>query len=348
MVDCAFVDDGKNEPSLFEHPFQLAVGSSILPLYVGSTMVTSLVFIVLPSMCMLANFITAPRDKILSKLRTTLQYRVFSTALAIGSSYFLAIIYKSMVFVILHGSGDATSTVIVIVAVTISTVPVVALAYAVGGPVHGQNVVMTRVGGKPEYEANKSSASAEIILESTRAFFDGSRQPHRGVSRCFFFEETLVSILLGILDGIRPSSGACGGVATAMLVVCVLHVGYLVLVRPYRSKLEQALVCLGALLLLLLSAIATIITFSEHNPTLLSVLGVVALAESGVFFFQAAALAFWAYTVRQRRKVLQSHRKVDGELDDGDTASPLLITPQEDNQGQPQPQEEMKLFNPLA
>ena len=309
VIDCAFNSDSVT-PSVFEHPVQASMGDSVLKEYVGSMLITTILFIVVPSLALLGCFLFGRSKEFVPSWLGTLQYRVISTLAAIGFSYFAAVVFKSAVLVAGH-SGDGMSSVVGLACAVLAAIPVGILTYLIVKPFTA-NIRVTSADGKPELESCDGNV---MFLETLRAFVDGAREPHRWVLRVYFVEEVFVTITLGILDGLRPSSGACAAVAGSMLFVCTIHMAYLLFFRPYRAKLELFFVSLTALLLLLLSLMALVITIVGNTPTLEKVIGYVALAENVVFFLQAVALAIWAYTVAERRKVRRMMSS-DGEVGD--------------------------------
>ncbi len=88
-----------------------------------------------------------------------------------------------------------------------------------------------------------SQVSTVPFYEPTRDF---SSQPIRLVG----FVDKGVAHSIAILAGIKPNPESCGTVATSMLVVSIGYLGYLVGLRPYRSKMEQGIATANALLLL--------------------------------------------------------------------------------------------------
>ena len=316
VINCAFSDDD-TAPSLFEHPVQVDLGSSILKSYLGSMVLTTCIFILFPSLLLVAFYAFGASKPTVSKGMALVQYRVVSTGCAIGLSYFAAVVFKSAVLVALH-SGDSISAIIAVVCAIIALIPVVGLTFAIARRFHANITVESSPEGKPELHPREGNG---MVLESLRAFVDGSKEPTRLVMRVYFVEEVFVTILLGILDGIRPINGACSTIAGSMLAVCLLHMCYLGVFRPYRSKLELLFVSLTGLLLLLLSALALVVTLSESTTSILEkVIAYVALAENIIFFLQAAVLAVWAYTVAERRRVRQ-------RMEIKDNTQPLLRTP---------------------
>jgi hypothetical protein len=170
---------------------------------------------------------------------------------------------------------------------------------------------------EPFYNASRGS----YVVETFAPCFDASRNHAESVVvRLFFMEEVFMSSLLMALDGIRPRKGNCEKIAVAMCVVTVLHVLYLTLVRPYKQVIELFCAGLGAVLLLSVSIVVTIITYkqmdgaalADTDPAMLA-LGYLSVIENGFFFVQAVILAIAGYMHSQEKAVLRRWRKMESE-----------------------------------
>ena len=301
VVHCELDRAEDTKPSLFDHPFQASIGSGMWSTVAGSTLVTTIMFLVMPTLIWGALHMAV--RPISGHVLRTVQSKGVSIVLAIGMSYFGAVVARSAVLVLSHPIGGYNETAGV---VAVCAVMAVGVCAALASRILPETMLLSQVevseaAGKVHFSTVDDTS---MYLSSFSAFFDSCRQPLLLRSRCYFFEETLVTMMLGMLDGIKPSSG-CAGIAGGMVTVTVLHIAYLVIIRPYRSKLEFACVLLSAVLLALSSIFALVIIMSDReDETLNKVLGAIALGENIVFFLQAVALAFWSYTVQQRRRVL--------------------------------------------
>ena len=108
-----------------------------------------------------------------------------------------------------------------------------------------------------------------------------------------------MSCVMAVLAATRPQS-KCTLVGAAMLTVS-LHAAYLVVVRPYKQKLE--LICSTANALLQV-AMCILLVAALNNGTYLGPLGWCLLVLEGSFFAQSVVLAFWRYYVHSRRETL--------------------------------------------
>ena len=117
-------------------------------------------------------------------------------------------------------------------------------------------------------------------------------------------------------DGIRPREGNCGYVAIAIAVVALLHLLFLIVVRPYSSKLELSCSLLSAVVLVAIALLAVVATFGTASSSVKHWLGYLLLAESVVVFIQVVVLALHGYTVGQRKKLLEHQARVDSAFID--------------------------------
>jgi hypothetical protein len=120
------------------------------------------------------------------------------------------------------------------------------------------------------------------------SYVEGSRDPTKVLVRMFFFEDVAVAMLFALLGGIKPRSiDGCTIVSGGMIAVGVVHLAYLVLLRPYGSRLEQILAVSGGGGLLTLGVIAIA---AMKQPSLVTTLGVVQLLIDAFFFVQVGIL----------------------------------------------------------
>ena len=110
--------------------------------------------------------------------------------------------------------------------------------------------------------------------------------------------------MLSLLSGVSLSTAHCEWVALAMLVVCALHLFYVVCVHPLRSAIESALNCCLCGVQVVMAALCLVIATGADSSggVLMSVLGIVAVVQNASFFAQAAILAACAYVNESRKK----------------------------------------------
>ena len=324
VIQCSF-SDVSTTPSYFEHPVRMCLGRSDLCSYVGSALMTTVLFILIPIVLLGVGVWLrrgVPQDS--PKYRFLVE-RLCSTAVALTQSYFTAGIIKAVILVLAHPDPNGSESRVVDVAVL--TCCLVFLLVVVAAEVY---LVFRKLPCAIEVavdsERNKVSVEPSAVgrtsmrglPEAAYMFIDAAKAPNIGKYRMFFFEDLVVTCTLGALDGVRPSSGDCSWVAGLMLVVCTFHLGYLLVVRPYRAKLEMAFVALTSTVLLLIALLAVIITVSDEASsvatTATKVLGTLAIIESGLFFAQMFVLGGWMYFVTERRRVRKLQQSAELEM----------------------------------
>ena len=326
VTRCAFTDL-ELQPSHFEHPLRTCIGSGSLCWYVGSSLLTTAVFVVFPSLALAvaAKVVASGKAVTISKGATFGIKKVGGTAVALFQSYFAAGIVKAAVLCTTHPT-EAGGAVGVAIAVACGLVTVVLIA--------AEAFVMYRL--LPQYMFVELDGRGKVLLSPAPGrspvpmlmafmFVDAAKNPLLARYRLFFFEDVLATCLLGLIDGIRPES-SCASVAGVMLAICSLHLAFLVVVRPYRSKLETLFVTVAAAILVVIAVCALVITLEKGSTGVLTtaekVLGIAAIVESGVFFGQMAVLGVWVYYVTERRRVARLHGSDSVDASSADT--PLL------------------------
>ncbi len=131
--------------------------------------------------------------------------------------------------------------------------------------------------------------SGSLFVETFGPLFDAAKNTSFMV-RINFLEEFSITVALQIIDGVRPLTGSCGPLAIAMLVFCLLHLLYAVVVRPHDSKLESFLFALGAAFLAAVAANAVALTLGVDNPTSQQSFAILSLINTIFFFVQAGVL----------------------------------------------------------
>jgi hypothetical protein len=186
---------------------------------------------------------------------------------------------------------------------------------------------------KMEFEWKEVSDSAFYFTFLN--VFEGTRDADGFATRVYYLFELLFATLLSAIDGIRPESNEdCVYISGGMTAVSTISALYFFVFRPYRSKIESVFSMLNALILIALAGVALSITVESklHNgdddaepiPLMLEIFGWIGTVSTAMFFLQAAILAFWAFALRHKRKVLRQEVESGGSKRDleGEPADP--------------------------
>jgi hypothetical protein len=174
---------------------------------------------------------------------------------------------------------------------------------------------------------------ATLYVDAVGAFFDGQTDAVRSpVRRYAFVIEMVVTLLVSMLAGVRPSAGGmCKYIAVGMLVPCAAFFAYVSAYRPFISKLELWLVIAGAALQAAAAGFAVPVTFMEDGDLfdrLLEWLGWVNLAQSLLFLGGLFALIAQRVVLTIKRKLEAKDNDQAGRRDDAETVRPLLTVPE--------------------
>jgi hypothetical protein len=318
VVDCEFTDDD-TEPSYLDLPIQTAFGTGNFSAFAGSALASTFIFLVIPSALLTAIAFAARRWPAEVHRLAPFQRRIVSNVVFMALGYMGPNICYSFVLVAAH-DGNPYENLSVIVAGLIVLVIIITIVHVLRRFAAFFRTVSAAHGALESRElVFENTVPSSMMFESFGTTFDAARST-AGIVRVYFLEELLTSILLQSLSGIRPRSGLCGPVAVSMAVVAAFHVLYLLLVRPYASKLELGFSVVGAVLLLVL--LAVVINLINGSGFLLSSLAVVTLMENILFFVQMVVMAV-AVLASQHKKRLEQHWEVD--LPMKDVAESLLL-----------------------
>jgi hypothetical protein len=309
VVDCEFSDDD-TDPSYLDLPIQTVIGTGNFSTFAGSAFATAAIFLGVPFVALAAVGFSARRWHNVVKGLVPFQRLIVANGLFMALGYVGPNIFYALILVAAHDGNAEEIVVVVVAALIVLTVIVVvalvlkcfALHFRVEDPPPNEEI-------EPENLTPNS-----MMVESFGTKFDAARST-AGIVRVYFLEELLVSILLQSLSGIRPRSGLCGPVAASMAVVAAFHLLYLILVRPYASRLELGFSVIGAVLLLVMSVLAVLINLINGSGLLLSGLAVVTLLENILFFAQMIVMAI-AVLASQHRKRLERSWEPDVAMKD--------------------------------
>ena len=313
-VDCAFAAGELNPPSLVELPLQWSIESqgSSVESHAGSALLTSALLVVLPLLiCTVVHAILSSCGVSERPKLRSLQRSVLSRYCLLSMAFFAPNVLMSSVVVVGRGaSSDA-----VVAAICAATVPLLIGCVATQRALAMDVDVIPLCGGKWELRNRPSSPA---YVETFSGLVDGCCDPVPYIVRVCFLEDAAASLVLSLLSGVSLSTARCEWVALAMLVVSALHLLYIVCVRPLRSAIESTMNCCLCGVQVLMAALCLAIASRADNSggALMSVLGVVAVAQNASFFVQAAILAACACVSESRKK----HAALSGAGASGDTS----------------------------
>ncbi len=139
--------------------------------------------------------------------------------------------------------------------------------------------------------------------------------------RMHVFEDVAVAYVTAALSGVYPSStSGCTWLCFALLAVAVIHLCYVLLVRPFAVRLEQWLAVINGVLSTGVAVCAVWTRLANDNrrngPSTLAMAYCV-LAANAFYFIQLVVLTIGAATQSYARR--SHHTK--------EVASPLLLVP---------------------
>jgi hypothetical protein len=193
----------------------------------------------------------------------------------------------------------------------------------------------TRSDGRTEYV----DAGTRPFLAQYGAYVSGCRSHYCARYRCYAAVETWAGIVVGILDGSRPSGASCSGYAYGILAVSVACALYHMVVRPLQSRLDQRFAWFRAFLE---CSVAGLVCASFWRSDFGAWAGWGAVALCAVFPVELAVGAVVWWRERQERRILEGGaipilippgpgvlppRKVIGGVSSSYVEEPLLAIP---------------------
>ena len=153
-----------------------------------------------------------------------------------------------------------------------------------------------------------------------RYYYDVARDMDWAWSVHFFHEDLGVALLMAVISSIKLDGIGCSVIAGILALIALLHVAYLVYVRPFRTKVDTAL-ALGVGALQAVVALAVLgATFSKERW--LGVVGYTSLALGMMFFVQAIVMMVWTFVLFRRRRNRKHLGKPQGATAGNDAAKP--------------------------
>ena len=212
-----------------------------------------------------------------------------------------------------------------------SSSSVVGLAAACAGAVAVPMVTTCWVVWPPHSRANDGSSPSvrDRLREGVwSVFHEGSRDGSVLKLRMYFFEDLAVAVGLGALSGIHPTTIlGCRAVAASMLVLGMVHLAYIVVVRPHAGRVDLAFAVGNAVVVSVIGVGVVIIVFLELRSAV-EPLGYLLIAVDALVFVQLVVLG----VIGAKEACSQGHgERGAGNVDpDGagtSTATPLLVVP---------------------
>jgi hypothetical protein len=182
--------------------------------------------------------------------------------------------------------------------------------------------------------AAAESGPLRWVRGATWVFGDGGAAGGfaRPAARLFFFEDVLAAHAVAVAAGLMPlasEQGTCVGLAVAVVAAAGLHVAYLVVVRPYGSRVEQwtTVAVAGGQLVLSLVVAASVAQGGGEGSGLLASAGWLFLAVDALVWGQLAALTVQAVAEALRKRDAPPKLIHIADDDDHVSSAPLLVAP---------------------
>jgi hypothetical protein len=338
IVWCAYDADSDSKPDRTELPIQEPLGDGVFALYVGAIVENLAVFVLLPFAGLLVGFFVGRRklpavQSTFRRVIVVLQSKVFSTLFFMGLGYFGPTTFKPFFLTITH-HGNSLEVVVVVVAAAVVSALFTVLSLVVCRLVP-RDVLETpsKVGPQETREESKeeiyqNKVQDSMFIESIGPAFDGGRSLQWYV-RVYYLEDLGVACIMQALAGIRPSSNDdCDKLAFTTLAVIVLHLLYLLAVRPYRNAVEQWSNVVGAIILGAMMIAGCVVTLMpEPTEKAQAAFDILSLIQNVYFFLQAVVALVDALGAAHRRRVLAQWRRMEKCVESNTTEmeEPLLV-----------------------
>ena len=188
------------------------------------------------------------------------------------------------------------------------------------------------VGGVTWYGCLERSASDDSRWRGFSNVLDdlhtAAREPSVWYMRHLFFEDLIVALALGALDGYSSATRQeCSVVGGLQMLVAVLHLIYLVKVRPHEERSELIVALLNAVLLLVIASISLYVHLTDSIDGVGgATLGWALLVADLSFFLETIGMCVLAL----RKKCASNPTLTDGVTKPRavhDATAPLLVQP---------------------
>ena len=192
-----------------------------------------------------------------------------------------------------------------------------------------------------------AEASSSLFLHAVAPMIDAAKGVSKSdAARFYFVEEVFCAVLATGLGSVRPGVQAyCMRLGVVMSITALMHISFVLYVRPYARRLDALFATLNALGGLILSVAATLCNNvpsgtatkqAASSPPWLKIYAILSMTLQSVFFAQAAANALhygyrrWAVKRDRRLAATSDDFKVESTAEGAiPTASsvPLLAAP---------------------
>jgi hypothetical protein len=329
-IQCGWVDHELDErPSYLDLPLQfVSVGDSELRYYGGGVVLCGL-FVLLWELVSLLCF---------KKLQGRLHLKAESV-LGFGSilwqGYLVLNVVQVTVIVWLHADAGGwaavfASTVVLLAVFGYSVAKWLWLLLPSQFTAHFPTISISHSkDGTLKIEYSTGSAASDSWLRFFGPMFEDTVDPGRMICRVVVMEEVMTGVLLSVLAGVKPEHHeSCRSTAALMFAVTVVHLLYLLVFRPYRTKLDALFANINAFLMFCQGALAVIITVKglAEGP-LVTCFGIFGLLQLLLPVLQLMAGALYS-RIRQSRR-----RAAEPEVDTAESEKLSSITVREGEDG---------------
>lgn len=307
MIRCQFVDDDTN-PSPFDFPIRVSVGSSRFATYVGSGLATTLVLVLLPQLVsgLVFFFCGHVSSTARGPFLATLQRKLLANAAVLTLAYFGPLTFK-LPFLILWHSSSTVDGVIAVLCPLLVLILVSSLCYCVVrlAPMFVRVFQVTIETANDSEYLYENRFSGSLFIETFGLLFESARSTSL-LHRLLYFEDFAVAAVLQILDGVHPERiSTCRFTAALLTAMCITHLLYLCATRPYGDRIELILAIVGSLIMSVTGLLGLTVTLTEAenggddtgvvppSATLIA-FGYAALINNGFFVLQAVVLGLVA------------------------------------------------------
>lgn len=330
-VECRFDpmdDDDGNEvtPDFVDLPLQTAMGDGVFAQAVGSLIVTGAATLVLPSLLIIALRVAGGKPQLIT---------MASLVAFILTSYFSPTMAETAMMVVVW-SENAMEKAVGVASLAISAaLPIVWAVSVVRIPPTA--LVFTRKRVNQTNPAISNADPASGIVETFGVAIEHSRDASLATHRIAAVNEVLLATLLGAASGLRPRTYVtCVTVASANLFLGLLHLVFLLKVRPYARRMDSVFAVGNAFILIVTgivgfaatAAATSVDAAAEARNVYMWVVTIAFLS----FYVQVAVGFFWFLALRVKRGRRNPHQDAhngggQGVSDTcaGASSDPLLV-----------------------
>lgn len=158
-----------------------------------------------------------------------------------------------------------------------------------------------------------------------RYFYDPARNPNLPLHSLAFFEDLLVAFAMSIVGSIRPPPGSlCWLIGALLAIIAVIHLLFLLTVKPFRTKMDSWF-SLG--IAILQAALSILVAVAVKVPSVTKIVIYIAFVLGGSFAVQTVTMLLWTlYLWKQRR----ARAKIEKEKSSDSLAVGMLNVEEDD------------------